>query len=214
MGGCNINIPYYVSNGYLVFSPDIYIKKAKVGESAANAIISAAKHLAQYKFVDTAKMGLQGCSGGGYETNYIITQTCLFKAACASSSMADFISGYGNLSGNGESLQSMYELGWWRMGGSLWDLPQAYIKNSPVLYANQVTTPLLLFHTIHDDVCPFSQAIEYFTALRRLNKRVWLLEYKDGNHGVWGKSADDFSMRMKQFFDHYLREKPAPEWMK
>lgn len=96
---------------------------------------------------------------------------------------------------------------------SLWENPGWYVKHSPVMTASEVTTPLLMFETTHDDACPFVQAIEFFVDLRRLGKKVWMLEYENGNHAVHGKSADDFSIRMAQFFDYYLKGAPAPKWM-
>ena len=76
-----------------------------------------------------------------------------------------------------------------------------------------MTTPLLMMHTKNDWVCPFSNAIEFFTALRRLRRPVWLLQYDEGNHLLGGASSVDFTVRMQQFFDHYLKGMPAPKWM-
>jgi hypothetical protein len=71
----------------------------------------------------------------------------------------------------------------------------------------------LMFSNTVDYAVPFSQALEFYLAMRRLGKRAWLLEYEEGNHRVLGNSAEDFSLRMAQFFDHYLKDKPAPKWM-
>lgn len=210
---CNINIPDYVSNGYLVFTPDAYYEIGRPGEGIYNSIISAADYLSKFSFVNSKRMGIQGCSFGGWETNYLIAHSKIFSAACSASGITNFISGYGSIGGEGRSLQAMYELSFWRMGLTIWDDPQRYIDNSPVFKLNQVETPLLIMATSFDGVCPFSQAIELFTGLRRLNKKVWLLEYEDGNHGLTGAPAEDFSIRMRQFFDHYLKDAPPPEWM-
>lgn len=212
ISGCVINIPYYVSNGYLVFCPDIKYTTGEPMQSAYNAIVSAAEHVSKLPFVDAKKMGLQGCSWGAIQTNYLITRTNLFAAACSASGIADWISGFGSLSSLGNSLQGMYEGGQFRMGGTLWDKLDSYIKNSPVLKAYDISTPILLMHTKDDGICSFSNAIEFFTALRRLGKRSWMLVYP-GDHGIYGKEGMDFSIRMSQFFDHYLKDKPAPIWM-
>lgn len=211
--GCTINIPSYVSRGYLVFTPDIHYTLGEPGPSAVNAVVAAADYLARLPGVDAKKLGLQGCSWGGYETNYLVTHTDRFAAAVAASSVSDFISGYGSVGGMGNSLQGLYETGQFRMGVTLWQRPDLYIKNSPVFRADQVSTPLLLMQTTTDGITLFSQAVEFFTALRRLGKRAWLLQYDEGDHGLWGKSADDFSLRMAQFFDHYLKGAPPPKWM-
>ncbi|HVI45846.1 MAG TPA: prolyl oligopeptidase family serine peptidase [Chitinophaga sp.] len=212
--GCAINIPTFVSNGYLVFTPDIYYTMGDPMQGAFDAVASAAGYISQLSFVDSTRMGLQGCSFGGIETNYLVTHTNIFKAACSASGLGNFISDYGSVGSDGRCLQDMFEYGGQiRMGGTLWQIPDLYIKNSAIFNADKVTTPFLLMHTTKDGVCNFSQAIELFTALRRLRKKAWLLEYTNGNHGIWGKSGYDFSIRMQQFFDHYLKNKPAPKWM-
>jgi hypothetical protein len=67
-------------------------------------------------------------------------------------------------------------------------------------------------HGSKDSRVPFTQAIEFFTALRRLGKKAWLLEY-NANHALSGDLAIDFTLRMKQFFDYYLKGMAAPKWM-
>ncbi len=208
-----LNIPWYVSNGYLVFSPDIRSGIGEPGESALNVVVSAATYLSTKPYVNSKKMGLQGHSYGGFETDYIITHSNLFAAACSASGVADVVSYYGELWGSGVSRQTFIEGYGMKMGGTLWEKPELYINNSPLYRANHVTTPLLMFHNTIDGAVPFSQAIEFYQAMRRLGKKAWLLEYEEGNHYVEGRSAEDFSIRMSQFFDHYLKDKPAPRWM-
>ncbi|MGF6928279.1 dienelactone hydrolase [Chitinophaga sp. W2I13] len=211
-GGSSLNIPYYVSNGYLVFCPDIYYRIGDPMKGTYDAIISAVDYLSGLSYVNSKKIGIQGSSWGAIQTNYLITHTNLFAAACSVSGLSDWISGYGSLMLGGESSQDMYEKGQLRVGASLWGKPNIYIKNSAVLNADKVTTPLLMMHTTNDELCAFSNALELFTALRRLGQRCWLLEY-GGNHTLLGDEAEDFSVRMKQFFDHYLMSKPARKWM-
>lgn len=210
--GCVINIPYYVSNGYLVFCPDIEYRTGDPMQGTYNAVVSAAEHISHLPFVDAQKMGIQGCSWGGIQTNYLVTHTNLFAAACSASGMADWISGFNSLFDNGSSMQSIFEAGQVRVGGNLWDSLRTYIKSSPILKANNISTPFLIMHTKDDGVCPLSNAIEFFTALRRLGKKSWMLVY-EGDHGIWGSEGKDFSIRMAQFFDHYLKNSPAPFWM-
>ncbi|MBS0027562.1 alpha/beta hydrolase family protein [Chitinophaga sp. 22321] len=212
--GCNINIPTFVSNGYLVFAPDINFTIGNPMQGTFNSVVSAAKFLSALPFVNKNRMGIGGCSFGGLQTNYLVTHTGLFAAAYSASSMSDLVSAYGGLFAGAVSLQSYFEMGGQgRMGGTIWQNPESYIQNSPVFNVDKVSTPLLLMHTTNDPICPFSQAIEFFTALRRLGKKSWLLEYADGSHGVFGNSAKDFGIRLTQFFDHYLKDAPAPIWM-
>jgi len=212
--GAEINIPTYVSNGYLVFTPDIEYEIGNPMQGAVNSVVSAAEYLSKFRFVNPTKMGIQGFSFGGIQTNFVVSHSNIFAAACSGAALSDFVSGYGSVQPMGGSLQAVYEKGGQnRMGAPLWEIPEKYIKNSSIFSVGKVTTPLLMMHTTNDAVCPFSQALEFFTALRRLGRKAWLLEYTDDNHSIRGHSEVDFSIRMKQFFDHYLKDKPAPVWM-
>ena len=81
-------------------------------------------------------------------------------------------------------------------------------------FAKNVKTPLLLLHNDKDGAVDFNQGIEYFNTLRRLQKPVVMLQYKGENHGL-AKAANqrDYALRMRHFFDHYLRDKSAPKWL-
>lgn len=210
--GCAINIPYYVSNGYLVFCPDIYYQLGDPMQNAYDALISAVNHLTQLSYVNSTKMGIQGCSWGAVETNYLVTHTNLFTAACSASGIGNWVSGYNSIMGSGESMQGMYEIGQFRIGKTLWENPNVYIKSSAVLLTDSMTTPLLLMHTTNDEIFPLANIQEFFSTFQHLKKKAWMLVY-NGNHGIFGNDAIDFSIRMKQFFDHFLQSYPLPEWM-
>lgn len=220
--GAIINIPYLVSNGYLVFMPDIYYEKAgKTGESALNSVLAAVDYLKTKSWIDIKKMGVAGHSFGGFETNYIITHSDIFSAALSASAVSDMISEYNsiwgvkNAPGLGFSKQGLAEWGYVNMGGTLWTAKQAYIENSAVLHADRLSTPLLMMHNENDGAVSFSQGLGFFSALRRLGKRVWMLEYDKEDHIINNyRMAVDYDFRMKQFFDHYLKDAPMPAWMK
>jgi len=213
-----IDIPTYVSNGYLVFSPDIHYTIGNPMQGTYDAVVSAARYVSALPFVNSKKLGLQGHSFGALQTNYLVTHTNLFAAACSASGLSDLVSGYGSIWGGignqqGVSFQAFFEKEQIRMGRTLWEDPDAYIRNSPVFQVNKVVTPLLMMHGKKDDVCLYGNATEFFTGLRRLGKKVWMLVYPEGNHSIFGDDAKDFTIRMSQFFDHYLLDKPAPKWM-
>jgi thioredoxin-related protein/dienelactone hydrolase len=207
-----INIPSYVSNGYLVFCPDINYKIGDPGGSAVECVLAAANHLTQLPFVNKDRMGLQGISYGSFETNSIIAHSTLFRAACSSSGYCDQI-GLSNGLFINRNAQIYVETGQGRMGVGMWDRPDLYLRNSPIFFLDRVQTPVLLYLGDHDQ--PNSpQLKELFLGLRRLGKKAWMLEYEDEGHGIFGQAAKiDFTLRMKQFFDHYLKDAPAPVWM-
>jgi dipeptidyl aminopeptidase/acylaminoacyl peptidase len=172
------------------------------------------KYLAKRSYVDAKRMGLQGHGFGGFETNYIITHSNLFAAAMSASGVTDFVSAYGSIIGDGSSRQRQYELYRDRIGASLWERPDLYIENSPVFWADRVTTPLLMMTNYNDGDVPCQQGIEFFTALRWLGKKAWMLQYDGEGHQIYSKTAqEDLTIRMAQFFEYYLKGEPPPKWM-
>ena len=211
-----INISYMVSNGYIVFVPDIPYIIGYPGQSAYNAVVSGTKAMHnQFSFIDRHNVGIQGQSWAGYQIAWLITQTDMYKAAMAGAPVSNMISAYGGIRwSTGMSRIYQYEETQSRIGGTIWDQTLRYIENSPVFHANKVNTPLLMMHNDADGAVPWYQGIEYFMALRRLDKPVWMLNYNDEAHNLtrWPNRVD-LSHRMYDFFDHYLKGAPAPQWM-
>ncbi len=212
-----INIPFFTSNGYIVFVPDIKYQIGYPGQSAFDAVVSGTQSMVEkYDFIDRDNIGLQGQSWGGYQVVWIITRTNMFKAAMAGTPVCNMISAYGGIRWtSGRSRQYQYEQTQSRLGGSLWETPHLYYKNSSIFFADKIETPLLIMHNDEDGAVPWYQGIELFTALRRLQKPVWMLSYDGEAHNLQRRpNRLDLSIRMHQFFDHYLKEKSAPRWLK
>jgi dipeptidyl aminopeptidase/acylaminoacyl peptidase len=213
--GTSINISFYVSNGYLVLEPDIVYTIGHPGQSALKCVLPAIQAVVDKGFVDEKAIGIQGHSWGGYQIAYMVTQTNRFRAAEAGAPVANMTSAYSGIRwGTGLPRQFQYERTQSRIGGSLWEYPMLYIENSPVFQANRVKTPLLILANDADDAVPWYQGIEYYLALRRLGKEVYMFSYNGEPHSL-RKRADqkDYAVRMQQFFDHYLKGAPMPEWM-
>ena len=210
-----VNIPMYVSNGYVVFVPDIPYKIGYPGESAINAIVPGCQEVIRRGYVDPQRVGIQGQSWGGYQVAYMITESNMFAAACAGAPVSNMFSAYGGIRwGSGLVRQMQYEHGQSRIDGTPWNSFQRYYENSPIFFADKVKTPLLIMHNDKDGAVPWWQSIEYFTALRRLDKPVWMAVYNNEDHNlVQRKNRKDWSIRMQQFFDHYLKGAPMPVWM-
>ncbi|MBS1665689.1 MAG: S9 family peptidase [Bacteroidetes bacterium] len=211
----SINVPFFVSNGYIVFDPDIFYKTGQPGEDAYNSVVSAARYLSKFKWVDTTKMAIQGHSWGGYQVAYLITRTNMFAAAEAGAPVANMTSAYGGIRwSTGISREFQYEKSQSRIGATLWQKPELYIKNSPLFKADKVQTPLLMMHNDADGAVPWYQGIEYFSALRRLGKKVWLMQYNGEDHGlVERRNRKDWSMRLFQFFGYYLKGDAPARWI-
>jgi dipeptidyl aminopeptidase/acylaminoacyl peptidase len=101
-----------------------------------------------------------------------------------------------------------------RIGGSIWQYPTRFIENSPIFWADRVQTPVLILQNDGDTAVPWYQGIEFFLALRRLGKEVYLFNYNGQPHGLQNRADQkDYTIRMQQYFDHYLKGAPAPDWM-
>lgn len=213
-----INPSFYASNQYVVFIPDIVYEDGFPGKGAYNCIVGGTlSMLEQFPFIDRENLALQGQSWGGYQTAFLITQTNLYKAAMAGAPVSNMTSAYGGIRwGSGLVRQFQYEKGQSRIGASLWEKPELYIANSPLFFLDRVQTPLLIMANDKDDAVPWYQGIELYAGLRRLEKPVWMLNYTGDVHNLkennWGNRVD-LSIRMLQFFDHYLNGSPAPKWM-
>jgi len=211
-----VNWNFYASNGYVIFVPDIFYRDGDPGLCAYEAIVSGCSTMAdRYDFIDRDNMAIQGQSWGGYQVAHLVTRTNLFKAGMAGAPVSNMTSAYGGIRwGSGMSRQFQYEHTQSRIGGTLWEKTNKYIENSPVFFAPQVETPLLIMHNDNDGAVPWYQGIEYFMALRRLNKPVWMLVYNDEEHNLTRRAnSKDLSIRMMQFFNHYLKGEPMPVWM-
>lgn len=207
----------YASAGYVVFIPNIRYTAGHPANSAYDCILSGTDAvLRKYSNIDSKRMGLQGQSWGGYQTAQLITMTDRFAAAMAGAPVGNMFSAYGGIRwGSGYSRQFQYEHSQSRIGKTIWDSPELYVENSPIFGLPKVKTPLLIMHNDEDGAVPWYQGIELYTGLRRLQKPVWLLNYNGDDHNLM-KPANrmDLSIRMRQFFDFYLLNKPEPLWLK
>jgi dipeptidyl aminopeptidase/acylaminoacyl peptidase len=210
----NIDVPWFVSNGYLVFTPDIYFKNNNSSQSIFNSIISAARWLSTLSYVDSQKIAISGHSTAGGLTNYLITHTDIFAAALEGAGISDAISSSLQLSHTFYGASRLETTESAKGDMSIWDNPDLYLQSSPILKANKIKTPLLIMHNKLDAGVPWLQAVELFLALWRLEKPVWLLQYDFGDHILLNnKEAQDFTIRATQFFNHYLKGAPMPNWM-
>lgn len=214
-GGTSVNITQYVSNGYLMFEPDIQYETGHPGQSALKAIVPGVQKIVDMGFVDPKKLGLQGHSWGGYQTSYLITQTNMFAAAEAGAPVSDMISAYGGIRwGSGVNRAMQYEGGQSRIGKTIENGLPLYIENSPLFSLSRVSTPLLILHNDMDDAVPWQQGIELYIGMRRQGKEAYMFTYNGEPHGIQGRANQkDFATRMQTFFDVKLKGAPEPDWM-
>jgi len=211
-----INKSVYTSRGYAVLTPDIVFELNNPAMSAVWCVLPAIEAAVATGVVDKDRLGITGHSWGGYETAFLITQTDVFKAAVAGAPLTNMISVYNSVyERTGDMNSRWFESSQDRFKGGHWLYFEDYVRNSPVFFAQNVKTPLLIFHCDKDGSVDFNQGVEYFNVLRRLQKPVFILQYEGEGHVVRKLTNQmDYSVRTQEFFDHYLMGKPVPEWLK
>ena len=208
--------PVYAGHGYAVFLPDIRFTVGRPGMSAVHCLVPGVRKLIDMGLADPKAVGLHGHSWGGYETAFVVTRTDLFAAACAGAPVGNMTSAYSGIRWeSGMARQFQYEREQSRIGASLWEARDLYVENSPVFFADRIKTPLLLMHGDEDGAVPWYQSIELYLALRRLGKDCFFLQYRgEPHHPKTYANKLDYSIKMMEFFDHYLKGAPAADWIK
>lgn len=213
--GSRLNVSFFVSRGYIVFSPDIYYTQGHPAKSCYQYVVGAANQLAREPWVDSKNMGIQGQSWGGIQVAQLIAMTDKFKAAWAGAPVANMTSAYGGIRWeSGLNRQFQYEKTQSRIGATLWERLDLYLENSPLFHLPKVKTPLVIMANDADGAVPWYQGIELFTAMRRLGKQVWMLNYNGEAHNLRErKNQKDISIREQQYFDWLLKGDKAPRWI-
>ena len=210
-----IDYSMYLSNGYIVFNPDVRYRDGYPGESCYSCVMSGVYEVMSRGYIDEKRIGAQGHSWGGYQVAYLATRTRLFAAIESGAPVVNMFSAYGGIRwGSGLARSFQYEHTQSRLGATPWSDPRRYFDNSPLFLMDKVETPILILHNDGDGHVPWYQGIEFFVALKRLGKPAWMLNYTGEPH--WPMKTPnklDFQIRMKQFFDHYLKGEPMPKWM-
>jgi dipeptidyl aminopeptidase/acylaminoacyl peptidase len=208
--------PFYASNGYAVFLPDIRFDVGHPGYAATKCLVPGIQKLIDLGVADPDAIGLHGHSWSGYQTAFVITQTNIFTCAIAGAPVSNMTSAYSGIRwGSGMARQFQYEKSQSRIGGSLWEYLELYIENSPVFFADRINTPLLIQFGDVDGAVPWYQGIELYLAMRRLEKDCVFLQYRAEPHHLQKyPNKLDYTLKMKQYFDHYLKGLPAPDWIK
>ncbi len=197
--------------GYVVVQPSVSLETGYPGEGWLKGVTAAANRLIERGIADSARLGIQGISYGGYATNLLITQTKRFKAAINISGKVDLISFYTDSPRLGVRNIHAAEKSQDRIGATLWQQPQKYLDQSAIMFADRITTPLLLMTGALDANVPADNTREMYYALRRLEKTVSWANYMSGAHGTPATtSADflDFHRRIVAWYDKYLAPSP------
>ena len=210
------NKSVYTSAGYAVLMPDSVYRLGEPGMSALECVVPAVEAAIATRVVDKNNVAIHGGSFGGFETCFLITQTDIFKCAMARAPFTNMISMYSEIYWRTGGVNSaIFESRSGLAKGGYWDHLDDFIRNSPIYHAQNVKTPLLIMMNDKDGAVEWNQGIEYFNTLRRLRKPVVMLQYKGEGHSLREPPNQiDYTLRMREFFDHHLKGKPAPKWLK
>lgn len=202
-----MNIKYYLNRGYFVYLPDITYDDRGPGRSALDCVESSLDAINSFEFIDVAKIGLMGHSHGGYETNFIATQSDRFATFVGGAGNSDLVRSYHSF--NYDFVSPFYwqfEEQQYRMFKSFYDDKNLYIDNSPVYHSEKVSRPILLWAGTKDENIVWDQSMEFYLGLRRNKKKVLALFYKNDGHSFDDiNNREDLFARISDWFDYYLK---------
>jgi dipeptidyl aminopeptidase/acylaminoacyl peptidase len=209
------NPTVWTQNGYFVFRPDIVYRDRNPGMSAVEALVPAVKAAVATGMIDEKKVGITGHSWGGYQSAFVPTQTDIFAASVAGAPLTELYTMYLSIYWNtGGTDARIFEISQGRMEVPPWEDLPSYLANSPVHHIQKLKTPMLVTFGDKDGAVDWHQGIVMYNAARRENKDLVMLVYEGENHGLAKKANQiDYHRRVMDWFNHYLKGDPAPQWI-
>ncbi|WP_418639247.1 alpha/beta hydrolase family protein [Winogradskyella sp.] len=210
-----LNVTTLNAQGYFVLLPDIVYEVGHPGISATDCVVAATNKVISTGLILKDKIALMGQSFGGYETNFIITQTDLFKTAISSASVFDLTSFYLSISQNSNVPEHWrFENQQWRMGNSLFADRDKYNDNSPLTWVEQIHTPVLIWTGENDTQINPNQSYAMYLALRRLNKKAIMLVYPEESHSlIYKENQKDLYFKIQEWLAYFLKDKTEVNWV-
>ena len=209
------NQQIWSQEGYFVFRPDVVYRDRRPGQSNVETLRPAVAAVLETGLVDAERIGLIGHSWGGYQTTFFVTQDDMFAAAVAGAPLTNLMSMYLSFYWNSGSTDArIFEISQGRMQVPWWEDWDSYYNNSPLHHIQNMETPLLMEFGTNDGAVEFNQGVEFYNAARRLGKQMVMLVYEGENHGLAREpNQQDYQRRILQWFGHYLKGEPAPDWI-
>jgi acetyl esterase/lipase len=210
-----------VSRGYITLIPDVHFNTGASHSDMLDAVESATRKVIALGYADPAHIGINGHSYGGQGVAYIGTQSRLFAAVGMGAGVTDLTSDFDHNWGwsyqvkgrSGANGFDYYIYGQGRQGTNPWDDPELYRSQSARTHVREISAPFLIMHGTADPTVAFQEGLGFYNALRFNHKDAVLLAYPGEGHGLRGlANRRDLTVRYFEFFDHFLRGAPAPEW--
>jgi dipeptidyl aminopeptidase/acylaminoacyl peptidase len=201
---------FHAARGYVAFycNPrgsggygEVFLRAlhAAWGDVAFDDIMAGVDALLAKGFVDEERMAVTGGSYGGYMTAWVVGHTDRFRSAVTQRGVYNLSSFYGT-SDIPSLISSEFDVVPWEDYELLW-------RHSPLAYAHEIKTPLLILHSENDYRVPIEQAEQLFAYVRRSGGTVELVRYPRDGHEL-SRSGEpehriDRLTRMVDWFDRY-----------
>jgi dipeptidyl aminopeptidase/acylaminoacyl peptidase len=211
-----------VSEGYITMLPDVYFHTGASHSDMLNAVEAATRKVIEMGYADPKRIGINGHSYGGEGAAFIGTRSRMFAAVGMGAGVTDLFFDFNQnwgwsyqvTGGSGANGSDYYLYSQGREGTSPWDDPEMYMFESALTHVRETTAPFLIMHGTADPTVAFTNGLAMYNALRYNSKNAVLLAYPGEGHGLRGMAnRKDLTIRYFQFFDHYLKDAPAPKWM-
>ena len=211
-----------VSKGYITMMPDVHFRTGASHSDMLECVEAATRRVIEMGYADPKRIGVTGHSYGGEGAAFIGTRSKLFAAVGMGAGVTDLTFdfnqnwgwSYAVNSGSGATAFDYYHYGQGREGASPWEKPEMFRFESALTHVPLVTAPYLIMHGAADPTVPFTNGLAMYNALRYNNKKAVLLAYPGEGHGLRGMAnRKDLTIRFFEFFDHYLKDAPAPKWL-
>jgi dipeptidyl aminopeptidase/acylaminoacyl peptidase len=211
-----------VTEGYITMLPDVYFHTGASHSDMLDAVEAATRKVIAMGYVDPKRIGINGHSYGGEGAAFIGTRSRMFSAVGMGAGVTDLYFDFNQnwgwsyqvTGGSGANGSDYYLYRQGREGTSPWDDPEMYMFESALTHVREATAPFLIMHGTADPTVAFTNGLAMYNALRYNGKNAVLLAYPGEGHGLRGvANRKDLTIRYFQFFNHYLRDAPAPKWM-
>ncbi|MGZ5497856.1 MAG: prolyl oligopeptidase family serine peptidase [Candidatus Aminicenantales bacterium] len=209
------------SDGYLAMLPDVHFRTGNSHSDMLECVEAATQKVIDMGYADPKRIGVSGHSYSGEGAAFIGTMSKMFAAVGMGAGVVDLYNdfslpwgwGYGSQGGSGDTAFNYYLYDQGRWGFSPWDQPDKYRFESALTHVPDVTAPFLIMHGTSDPTVGFVNGLAFYSALRYHDKQAVLLAYPDEGHGLRGlANRKDLTTRFFEFFDHFLKDAPAPKW--
>jgi dipeptidyl aminopeptidase/acylaminoacyl peptidase len=211
-----------LGRGYLLMMPDIHFRTGSSHSDMLECVEAATRKVIELGYADPKRIAVTGHSYGGEGASYIGVMSKMFAAIGMGAGVTDLYSdfsqnwgwAYQYSGGSGNNGNDYYLYGQGRWGFSPWDNPDRYRMESALTHAPKASAPFLIMHGTADPTVDFNNGLGFYNALRYNGKKAVLLAYPGEGHGLRGvANRRDLTIRYFEFFDHYLKDAPAPKWL-